>query len=211
MKTLTELIEGNEALAGAWNLSIDGSTLAYIEENTNNSFGLLLSNNRVHSYTQEEAVSENKKGWIQLNEEYATEILKGYFLEYKCKGRDVVWIRGEKFKLSECGFGLVRAAYAKAGCYADLVIYDKAGRPTRILESSGWIDVCIEDLNQPREGDLCMFWNRGYEGDKIRYLLGVLASIDSYSAYKFQAANGVTFTNAKKVTDPEVIKFFKNA
>lgn len=62
----------------------------------------------------------------------------------------------------------------------------------------------LEKELEPNPGDVCRFWNDRSD----LFTFGVLLGFDD-SRIPFESAAGAWYKHAEKVTDPEIIKYFK--
>lgn len=69
------------------------------------------------------------------------------------------------------------------------------------------ISTLFEPTYEPKAGDVCMFWD--YNRNDM--IIGKLGGITGVKKIAFESSSRTWFKNFEKITNPEIIKLFKNA
>lgn len=100
---------------------------------------------------------------------------------------------------------LAREPYTES-CMSGLAIRLPSGSTILLMSNGNWADVAMENPREPNPGDVCKFWS----GSSDLFIFGVLSGFDS-SSLPFETSTGSWYKHAEKITNPEIIKIFKNA
>ena len=211
MRTLHEFTRNySEINVTAWNISHDGEILAYLDHN-NLAFGIEIgSNGDLCRFRNMEYNEFGKKKWAVVENSQASNILKHYFLTSLFPHTIAFDNQGKKYNLNDELFTVARKPYG-TGC-STFILKDNADNSYIEIMSDGvWNENALskEDPNEPKEGDVCVFWNEHRSDMIIGKLEGV--SVGRKRKIALESASKEWFKNLEKITNPEIIKLFSNA
>ena len=211
MRTLYEFTRNySEMTVGKWNIRRDGAMLAF-RTDENLAFGVGIdSNGDFYRFRNMEYHEFSDDRWDVVDNSQASNILKRYFLTSLFPQTIAFDNLGRKYNLNDQLFTVARKPYSTD--HSTFILKDNADNSYIELMSDGiWNENALlkEDPNEPKVGNVCMFWNDNRSDMIIGKLGGV--SVGRKRKIAIESTSTAWFGNYEKVTNPEIIKLFSNA